>query len=97
MFFAERSRIAALVRPNRLPAIYGAKEFWKRVVSFIRVDIRSNGAAPPLTLTKSKGSQPGRPAHRAAAKVRVAPEHEAAKARLTIPPSLLRGPDEVIE
>ena len=27
MFFAERSRIAALAAQNRLPAIYGAKEF----------------------------------------------------------------------
>ena len=100
MFFAERSRIAALAAQNRLPAIYGAKEFAEAggLISYGSIFTEQWRRAATYVDKILKGANPADLPIEQPTKFELRLNMKAAKALgLTIPPSLLARADEVIE
>lgn len=100
MFFAERSRIAALAIQSRLAAIAGAREFAEEgfVISYGSVFAEQWRRAATYVDKILKGANPANLPVEQPIKFELRLNLKAAKALgLTIPPSLLARADEVIE
>ena len=100
MFFAERSRIAELAAQNRLPSLYGSKE-WAEAGGLM-----TYGTSPRESWRRAatyvdkilKGAKPGDLPIEQPTKFEVVINLKTAKALgLTIPQSLLQRADQVIE
>ena len=100
MFFAERSRIAALAAQSRLPAICGAREFGEAggLMTHGRTSRESWRRAATYVDKILKGARPADLPVEQPTKFELVINAKTAKALgLTIPQSLLVRADEVIE
>jgi len=100
MFVSERRRLVDLAAKNRLPAVYGSREFVDAggLMSYGPNIADLNRRAATYVDKILKGAKPSDLPVEQPTKFEVVINLKAAKAlRLTIPPSLLQRADQVIE